>query len=530
MRAIILSVLTLLLLNLTTAAICPSALVLNISNSTCGNSNGSLQINSVVDGDAPFVYSLNGSAFSSTVNYSGLTSGTYYVTVQDVNNCTFTDTVIITNTAGPIISNITYTQPVCNGMYNGTATVIPSGGSPPYSYQWATAPPQYTQTATSLSAGVYQVNVRDQNNCLVSGTVIITEPSPLNILASPNDTICFDGMSMVYAAALGGTPPYSYSWISIDSTTGGPFVVSPNITTLYTVSAVDQHGCVSNSQSIVLYVNSPLNSFTMVPDSSNSLNYLAFNSTSGNNLSYSWNFGDGSGSTLQSPTHLYSNPGTYTVTLISNSSTCSDTTSQTINVVSTPPSCLSLFNIGDDVSSFSPYAYTIYNFSYGGSLSYLWDFGDGSTSTLANPSHLYAGSGPYEICLTINNGSGCVQTHCDTLISIDSIDRSVNQLSINVVRYTSSVTGIEKNNSHEHNIVVSPNPFSETATFTIQSKEPDDIYSFELIDLLGKTVRSINNISEGKFSIHKNDLLNGVYFYKIYNVNEQINTGKLIIQ
>ena len=79
-------------------------------------------------------------------------------------------------------------------------------------------------------------------------------------------------------------------------------------------------------------------------------------------------------------------------------------------------------------------------------------------------------------------------------------------------------------------IKVYPNPFSDNTTFRIQSDRSIEIYSFEMFDVLGKNVKMLKGISTKEFQISRNGLENGVYFYKIYNVEGVLGIGKLIIQ
>ena len=67
-----------------------------------------------------------------------------------------------------------------------------------------------------------------------------------------------------------------------------------------------------------------------------------------------------------------------------------------------------------------PNQLVIINNSTGTGLSYLWDFGDGNSSTSATPVHTYSGNGPYALCLTINDGNGCIDTQCDS-VGVDSL-------------------------------------------------------------------------------------------------------------
>jgi hypothetical protein len=88
-------------------------------------------------------------------------------------------------------------------------------------------------------------------------------------------------------------------------------------------------------------------------------------------------------------------------------------------------------------------------------------------------------------------------------------------------------TGIAENKMQE-GILVYPNPFTDMATFEIKSNI-NDVYSFELTDVLGKKVRSMTGITDKQFQITRNGLENGIYFYKIYSSKSVVGIGKLVI-
>ena len=123
------------------------------------------------------------------------------------------------------------------------------------------------------------------------------------------------------------------------------------------------------------------------------------NASTGSITSYSWNFGDGSSSTLKDPVHKYSAAGNFTVTLTATNATGSKSKSQTITVnQSLSPSF--------SYSPASPYAGQAVQFtasSSGNPTSWSWDFGDGSTSSLQNPTHAYSSAGTYTVTLTASN-------------------------------------------------------------------------------------------------------------------------------
>src|SRR5690606_34941316 len=75
---------------------------------------------------------INGQPFTPTLGTT-----TYTVTGTDANGCTGTDQVTVTITAGPSIDNLNIQNVSCFGMNDGTATILVSGGTPPYTYNWS---------------------------------------------------------------------------------------------------------------------------------------------------------------------------------------------------------------------------------------------------------------------------------------------------------------------------------------------------------------------------------------------------------
>ncbi len=136
---------------------------------------------------------------------------------------------------------------------------------------------------------------------------------------------------------------------------------------------------------------------------------VAFQNQSTNAVSWQWDFGDGNQSTEQNPVHTYADFGYYPVRLIAtNASGCSDTlqkdsliqiTKPVIKITSLPPGGCVPFTIKPVAEITTKDAVT----------SYLWDFGDGATSTAQNPTHTYASQGTYTISLTITTSTGCTE-------------------------------------------------------------------------------------------------------------------------
>ncbi|MEM7035726.1 MAG: PKD domain-containing protein [Bacteroidota bacterium] len=121
---------------------------------------------------------------------------------------------------------------------------------------------------------------------------------------------------------------------------------------------------------------------------------------------WSWDFGDGNSSNMQDPFHAYAAPGTYTVCLIATNACGPDTTCQQVTVTCNGPAAQ--FGVLDnglgnvDFTDLSGSGSTITN--------WLWDFGDGFTSTMQNPNHQYPGPGTYLVCLTVTDVCGTDST------------------------------------------------------------------------------------------------------------------------
>ena len=127
-------------------------------------------------------------------------------------------------------------------------------------------------------------------------------------------------------------------------------------------------------------------------------------------LSFFWDFGDGTTSTVDNPTHLYNNVGTYVVKLNAyDSSSCNkvDSISFTITVSSLPTAS---FTYNPD----PPLENTTTNFVNQsiGAVGYLWNFGDGDTSIVVNPQHLFDATATYNVCLKATNDAGCSDDTC----------------------------------------------------------------------------------------------------------------------
>jgi len=155
----------------------PTALAntVNIIQPGCGLATGTATINET-GGTAPYTYAWSPSGGNGSTA-SGLPPGTYTVTVTDANGCFENINILIATAATPTISIINKKDATCFGDKDGSATALATGGNPPFTYSWNTAPVQTGATAINLAAGLYNVTATDINGgCIVSASVQINEP------------------------------------------------------------------------------------------------------------------------------------------------------------------------------------------------------------------------------------------------------------------------------------------------------------------------------------------------------------------
>ncbi|MBW8049415.1 MAG: S8 family serine peptidase [Cytophagales bacterium] len=174
---------------------------------------------------------------------TGLYPATFTVEVWDTNNCYITDSVTIT--VPPLLSaSTTTTNNSCSDSSNGTATIIATGGTPPYSYLWITFPVQSTATATALAAGTYTYFVEDTNGCFTSGNVTITDDSLLSVSIITSDQVCNKPIADGSASAVvtGGLPPYTYLWDDPDNQTSE--TATGLEAGIYNATVTDANGCI----------------------------------------------------------------------------------------------------------------------------------------------------------------------------------------------------------------------------------------------------------------------------------------------
>ena len=239
--------------------------------------------------------------------------------------------------------------------------------------------------------------------------------------------------------------------------------------------------------------------------------------------SYSWDFGDGNSSTLRFPQHQYSAPGTYTVCLDIADSACADHYCAPLVVdttINNPIFCNSYFV----TLQMAPYQLTVVNMSSGINLNFDWDFGDGTTSTQHYPSHTYATTGTYLLCLTVTGG-GCTSTFCDT-VSVDSTGR-INRMSqvgftINVVS-PDQLTGITHIPTEQF-FSVYPNPVHDILSIEIDARGESN---YRVLNINGAAVKT-GTFNDERNTLNTADWSPGFYMLEITRNDGVRNYRKIV--
>ncbi len=224
-----------------------------------GGNSGSISV-VAAGGVSPYSYSIDGGTtyLDNGGNFSGLIAGNYDVAVRDVNGCVvFGSTLSVSDPPLLVIDSENATGITCSGGNDGGISIAASGGTPPYSFSidGGTNFINNGGIFSSLTAGNYDVAVRDVNNCIETGsTLTIFEPPAISIDAEVAVDISCNGLNdgSISISASGGTGPYEYS---IDG--GGTYVANGGIFLNlpggnYDVSVRDNNGCIRNGSTLTI--------------------------------------------------------------------------------------------------------------------------------------------------------------------------------------------------------------------------------------------------------------------------------------
>ncbi|HNW90697.1 MAG TPA: cadherin-like domain-containing protein, partial [Bacteroidales bacterium] len=304
----------------------PPSISGTVTNSTCGNSDGTINI--TVTGGSGFKYSWSNGEI--TEDLSNLPSGNYTVTVTNSTGCSSVKTFVIKDTDGPS-ATATSVNVSCNGGSNGSINLTPSGGTSPYSFDWSND--STSEDLSGLTAGTYSVVVTDDNGCIAGVIVTITQPSaPIQVNGVVTNVSCFGNTTGSIALTVtGGTGSYNYDWADVAGTSNSKDRSSLAAGT-YTITITDANSCTFIHSYTVTQPAAALSASNTKTDVScyNGSNGSVNLSVSGGTSPYTYLWakaGGGFSATTQDLTNL--SAGTYNVTVTDNKG-CTTTSSATI--------------------------------------------------------------------------------------------------------------------------------------------------------------------------------------------------------
>lgn len=202
-----------------------------------GIEDGSASIE-ISGGTPPYIYRWSNESNGPSIN--NLIAGTYFVTVTDAADCEFVGSIQIEqpNTLNLQVETI---DPDCSDLTNGSITIIPNGGTPPYSYTWLDDPNAGTGDRTGLAAGNYQCTITDSQGCTTVENMVLVNRQNLVLNFNSSDPTCHNqNDGSIEAIVSGGIAPYSYLW-SDQSTNAVLQGASANLS--YSVTVTDALGC-----------------------------------------------------------------------------------------------------------------------------------------------------------------------------------------------------------------------------------------------------------------------------------------------
>lgn len=450
-----------------------------------------------VEGCAPLVVTFNDQSTgnpskwkwdlgNSTISFLQNPTATYF------NPGTYSVKLVVEN-AGGIDSIIKlqyitiHAAPVVSFTANNTSGCLPlavqftnnavAGSGTISSYLWDFGDGHTSTEANPLhvytSAGNFNVSLIITNSKGCSRTFYQTNyirvfAVPQSAFSIENPAGCTAPHTVNFQNQSTGNGPLTYWWDFGDGNSST--LVNPSHTYtangVYTVSLIttSADGCRDTAvHANAVHVGSLTPSFT-VPAVCEGIAAMFSNTSNPAADSVFWDFGDGTTSNIISPVKTYPAAGSYTVKLLGYFGSCKDSVTRIITV--TPKPAIS-FNTNDTAACKAPHTVSFSNNSTGAG-SYTWDFGDGNTSNLANPTHTYTTAGSYTVTLIATTANGCT----DTLVKNNYINIQLPEATINHLTQRGCA------------------PFSWTFTSTINSVEPIAAYLWDFGD--GNTSTAIN--------------------------------------
>ncbi|WP_165917388.1 beta strand repeat-containing protein [Flaviaesturariibacter aridisoli] len=369
-----------------------------VTNIACfGGNTGA--INLTPTGGTPGYTYLWNNGSTTTEDRTGLTAGTYSVTITDNNGCTGTvSNISVSQPAAPVSGVSVVTNVACFGGNTGAINLTPIGGTGPYTFLWNSG--ATTEDRTSLTAGSYSVTITDNNGCTgtVSNIAVSQPTAPVSGTTVVTNVACFGGNTgAINLTPAGGTGPYTFLWNNGATTEDRTGLSTGN----YSVTITDNNGCQSTVSNIsVGQPSDPLSASTVVTNiacfggNTGAINLTPSGGTSP--YTFLWNNGT---TTTEDRTGL--SAGTYSVTITDNNG-CQATINNIS--VSQPAAALSGSTVVTNNACFGGSTGAINLTPAGGTSPYTFLWNNGSTSEDRNG----LAAGTYSV--TIADANGCQAT------------------------------------------------------------------------------------------------------------------------
>jgi gliding motility-associated-like protein len=269
---------------------------------------------------------------------------------------------------------------------------------------------------TYINIGNYNVSLRIKNANGCENT--LTRPAYIRItsgtLADFNFTApnsCRPPTTIIFTNQSTGVGTLSYNWQFGDG--GASTQASPshtyNTSGNYTVTLIvkNSFGCTDTiTKNNAIIIGTVTASFNAPAQICAGKVFTINNTSSPAPTGAAWTFGDNTSSSQLNPSKVYAVPGNYSIKLVGDFGACKDSIVKSITVLDKP---LADFNTIDTNSCKAPFTVS-FNAAITNSVSHQWFFGDGNTSSEANPKHTYSGFGAYDVILVTTNGMGCTDT------------------------------------------------------------------------------------------------------------------------
>ena len=449
-----------------------------------GGGNGS--VNAIFSGTGIYDFTINGGTTTetgTTYNNTSLLEGNYLLEIIDAHNCEASFSFDIGEEK--MADSVNKLNEYCYAS-NGEIEAFGYLGVAPFEYSFDNGTSfSPSGLLNNVSQGQYIIHVKDALGCTKIDTIQITNFGGIEAEASIADTICLGSSAFVSVTHNGGSG-VDYNWDNGLSNSQSN-IVSPSVTTNYTVIVTDNFGCKDTVETKITVDDVPVlqvnqtQFFACIGDT------LEITATGADN--YSWSTGD-----LTSSIEIEVE-GVTSYTVVGSNGNCYD--EETVDVIIKPmPSVIA------DANKTSISTHDSIFFKNTGSVAsvYHWGFGDGISSNMSNPYHKFDFAGAYMVILTGTMGD------CEAKDSI--------------LVYVGTVDITEET---EENILAYPNPSKNFINIDIKEEA-----SLSIFNINGKRMRTLS-LKNGKNTISLIDYPRGVYIGKINTRKKQYQI-KLVLE